>query len=489
MKLLQELTKDADKTIKVPALKPRSTNYMVLANKKNAAGPMVDKKKELKAGRLKHKSSMYEDEIPSTGDRVEYDNYGMWKRDLPQKNTTFRTEANIEYAQTIGRHLEGISGKWNMNTNMGWIYEHYLDKKNLFEGKVIKVKEPGWYVVDHMDRAVEGPMQEGAARRAAAEMTDEVHSKGGKGDIPAYDVLYFTDYEIRRAKERAYESVEVSESRTEKQWFKTRSDWLKAVKACDVDDDGHNWAKMDGKLVAKWDDEKQEGWVMCSLTEGKWNDSGASDANGRWAKYAKGEIGVGAMATWLFNSRVHKKTKAEKLKSAYGAIAQQENTSKLISGAKADSLRAALKKKYAVSEGMDDLDPKQRARNQAEMGRGQRASDAPRDMSDWGTEYAYRVTFKSGASTSWKETHIMYDTVEDMAEQLKHPHEGDLGWITELVQPVLGIPGDEHSFYPEDYELISVGDDMLKVSIEYRIHHGNYDPTLVHRAVLTVQAT
>lgn len=84
---------------------------------------------------------------------------------------------------------------------------------------------------------------------------------------------------------------------------------------------------------------------MRDITEA-WNDSGASDAKGRWAKYRDGEIGVGAMATWLYNSRVHKKTKEEKLKSAYGAIAQQENTSKLISGSKADALRAALKRKY-----------------------------------------------------------------------------------------------------------------------------------------------
>lgn len=78
----------------------------------------------------------------------------------------------------------------------------------------------------------------------------------------------------------------------------------------------------------------------------KWDDSGASDANGRWAKYRDGKIGVDAMATWLYNSRVHKNTKAEKLRSAYGAISQQQNTSKLISAAKADSLRAALKRKY-----------------------------------------------------------------------------------------------------------------------------------------------
>jgi hypothetical protein len=56
-----------------------------------------------------------------------------------------------------------------------------------------KVKEPGWYVVDHLDRPVEGPMQEGAAKDRAEELSGEV-----TGDIPAYEASYFTDYQIRR---------------------------------------------------------------------------------------------------------------------------------------------------------------------------------------------------------------------------------------------------------------------------------------------------
>ena len=79
----------------------------------------------------------------------------------------------------------------------------------------------------------------------------------------------------------------------------------------------------------------------------EWHDSAAKDANGRWAKYRDGKIGLEAMATWLFNSRAQK-DKAGKLKSCYGAIAQQENTSKLISKSQADKLRAAVKRKYGM---------------------------------------------------------------------------------------------------------------------------------------------
>ena len=402
MKLIQVLEGYDQKPIKIPALKPRDPNQAVLANKKNAGGRMRNKKKELEAGKVKHKTDMVE---ASLGPRVPYESYKAWKADLPAKST-FHKDGNIERAQALGKDFEGVAGTWYADKNSGWIYAYYLDKKNLLEGKKpLKVKEPGWYVVDHMDTPIEGPMQEGAARRLAAEMTDEIHSKGGKGDIPAYDVLYFTDYEIRRAQEKAYESVQIQE---------------------------------------------------------KWNDSGASDAKGRWSKYANGEIGVEAMATWLYNSRVHKNTKAEKLKSAYGAIAQQENTSKLISGKQADALRAALKKKYSVNE-----------------------SEEPGEKM---VEYVYRVTFSSGYSTGWKTTHLPFDDTLEMAKSFDHPYENDQGWVTKLVEPILGVPHSPYSFYPIDYEPISASDDMLKLSIEYHIHHKDYDPTLVHVATLTIQA-
>ena len=77
-----------------------------------------------------------------------------------------------------------------------------------------------------------------------------------------------------------------------------------------------------------------------------WDDSGASDAEGRWAHYRDEKISTDKMAAWLYASRVHKRAHAAKMKSAYGAIAQQENTSKLISHSQADRLRAALKNKF-----------------------------------------------------------------------------------------------------------------------------------------------
>lgn len=54
----------------------------------------------------------------------------------------------------------------------------------------------------------------------------------------------------------------------DKAWFgpDDRKAWEKAVAKLSVDDDGENFAKLDGKLIAKWYPDRNEGWV---LTESK----------------------------------------------------------------------------------------------------------------------------------------------------------------------------------------------------------------------------
>jgi hypothetical protein len=89
-------------------------------------------------------------------------------------------------------------------------YSGYKDKK-MNEGKltfkefllaeVKKIKEPGWYVCDHMDKPVDGPMQERGAKELAAEMNEKHAAKNGKGDIDPYSAEYFSDYEIKRMNE------------------------------------------------------------------------------------------------------------------------------------------------------------------------------------------------------------------------------------------------------------------------------------------------
>lgn len=89
-------------------------------------------------------------------------------------------------------------------------YHGYFDKKTN-EGKLTfkafllreakKIKEPGWYVCDHMDKPVSGPMQERGAREKAEEKNAAHAKKHGKGDIPPFSAEYFSDYEIKRMNE------------------------------------------------------------------------------------------------------------------------------------------------------------------------------------------------------------------------------------------------------------------------------------------------
>jgi len=76
-----------------------------------------------------------------------------------------------------------------------------LTSADLNEGKAFKVREPGWYVVDHMDKPVDGPYSEGNAKKEAKEMSKEYAAKHGKGDMSAFDAVYFSDYDIKRANE------------------------------------------------------------------------------------------------------------------------------------------------------------------------------------------------------------------------------------------------------------------------------------------------
>jgi hypothetical protein len=80
-------------------------------------------------------------------------------------------------------------------------YEGKQTFKQFLLAEAKKIKEPGWYVVDHIDEPVDGPMQERGAKELADEMNEKHAAKHGKGDITPYSAEYYTDYEIRRMNE------------------------------------------------------------------------------------------------------------------------------------------------------------------------------------------------------------------------------------------------------------------------------------------------
>lgn len=106
-----------------------------------------------------------------------------------------------------GLYYTDVSSKAYSTQKLVGSFDHvageYFDKalSVMAESKAIKIKEPGWYVVDHMDKPVDGPMQERGAKELADEMNEKHAAKHGKGDIDPYSAEYYSDYEIRRMNE------------------------------------------------------------------------------------------------------------------------------------------------------------------------------------------------------------------------------------------------------------------------------------------------
>ena len=62
---------------------------------------------------------------------------------------------------------------------------------------------------------------------------------------------------------KLYELFESTDKVKQKAWFShDRKAWEKAVAKLHVDDDGRDFAKCDGKLIAKWYEDRDEGWVL-----------------------------------------------------------------------------------------------------------------------------------------------------------------------------------------------------------------------------------
>ena len=72
-------------------------------------------------------------EAKNLGSKVAYSSFVSWKTDLPGKST-FHKDGSLERAQALGKDFEGVAGTFDHRKGTGWIYEYYLDKKNLVEG-------------------------------------------------------------------------------------------------------------------------------------------------------------------------------------------------------------------------------------------------------------------------------------------------------------------------------------------------------------------
>jgi hypothetical protein len=271
--------------------------------------------KKLEAELLKHRQVLMQESLiieASLGSRVSVDTYAAWKKSIPPTSSIDGDPRGLEVARCVAKDFEGVCGKFDHKKNEGWVYKYYLNPKNLVVEGRRHVYGPGDEILvnhpnKHMKALGDGKEVKVMTRNGVAKLEKVQFFNGGSA--------FKLDREIK-----------LSDG--------SKSAW---VPDNEVSFDLSKGAPDAKAYARKYAAEEQ-------LSE-KWHDSGAADAEGRWAKYAKGQISAEAMADWLIRSRVHKKTREEKIKSALGAISQQQNTSKLISAEQADALRKKLKPK------------------------------------------------------------------------------------------------------------------------------------------------
>lgn len=114
------------------------------------------------------------------------------------------TEGGSPLGTTLARAANKIEASNTLESSLIALAKALgISSAQINEAKAFKVKEPGWYVVDHMDKPVDGPFSEGGAKKEAKQKSKEHAAKNGKGDISAFDALYFSDYDIKRSLDEA----------------------------------------------------------------------------------------------------------------------------------------------------------------------------------------------------------------------------------------------------------------------------------------------
>lgn len=285
-------------TVKLPPLKPRDPNHLTLAAKKNAGGPMKDKKVAMKRGDFKHKGRAYEDM-----DLVEA---RVSKQEITPENV-----------------LAAMPGNWtDILLAMGW-----------------SLKD--------LERVRRGGPEDKKIQPILDKLVKD--GKASTRSYPAEDTVY-------HAKKTVKEGVSLG-SRVE---YEDYDEWKQDLppKATCKNSNGKERAQAVGKdfegVAGTWDHETDSGWIYeyylkkSNLTEAHLDEkkpagapdfhhSDAPDANGKFK-----ELGVNDLADWLI------KTRGGNLQKISGSLTQQIvfNRKKNPSYAKKmESVRNAVKRK------------------------------------------------------------------------------------------------------------------------------------------------
>lgn len=142
------------------------------------------------------------------------------KDDWKQGWTEFDLSKDPE-GKKLRSHLKSMIGGTDAYLDAYVAKTIELARAQFNEAKAFKARDPGWYVVDWMDKPVAGPFSETGAREEAKELNAEFKKKNAaqsgrsaaeaglgqrasdanRGDIKAYDVLEFDETDIKRLKE------------------------------------------------------------------------------------------------------------------------------------------------------------------------------------------------------------------------------------------------------------------------------------------------
>lgn len=114
-------------------------------------------------------------------------------------------------------------------------------------------------------------------------------------------------------------------------------------------------------------------------------------------------------------------------------------------------------------------------------------------------EYAYRfewITKETKHVSRWYETTLHFPDAKAIAAYVKKANgpmsmdpkskDHDLGWVTSMLHDFFNA---QH-FYPVEYHFKSVGDNQVKLEIEYELHRrGSHDDEEddTRRGILTIQ--
>lgn len=114
--------------------------------------------------------------------------------------------------------------------------------------------------------------------------------------------------------------------------------------------------------------------------------------------------------------------------------------------------------------------------------------------------FSYRIEYKNSRTgismgREWHDTDLSNQdlfTAKDIAKRVsqhngpQNGEGGDVGFITDIVEPHLAYPGHPHTFEPNEYELLSERHGIVKIQITYDLRDPDHRPNFHHHGKVAI---